>query len=89
MVRRGLFTEAPLCHLYHRQGTGLISRESHDINDGLVLGIGLEVGATLTARPMGDRQLVLRALDLDETRLCELDALSPIEAGFGRNAALG
>ena len=53
-----------------------------DYNDGLVLGIGLEVGATVTARPTGDRQLVLRALDLDETRLGELDALSPAEAGF-------
>jgi len=60
-----------------------------DYNDGLVLGIGLEVGATVTARPTGDRQLVLRALDLDEMRLCELDALSPVEAGSWANYAMG
>jgi galactokinase len=60
-----------------------------DYNDGLVLGIGLEVGATVTARPTGDRQLVLRALDLDETRLGELDALSPAEAGSWANYAIG
>lgn len=40
-----------------------------DYNDGLVLGIGLEVGATVEARPTGERQLVLRAVDSDEMRL--------------------
>jgi galactokinase len=60
-----------------------------DYNDGLVLGIGLEVGATVMARSAGDRQLVLRALDLDETRICELDALSPVEAGSWANYVLG
>ncbi|MFM8658142.1 MAG: galactokinase [Chthoniobacterales bacterium] len=60
-----------------------------DYNDGLVLGIGLEVASTVTARPIGGRQLVLRALDLDETRLCELDALSPVDAGSWANYAIG
>ena len=60
-----------------------------DYNDGLVLGIGLEVGATVTALPAGDRQLVLRALDLEETRLCELDSLSPVEAGSWANYVIG
>ena len=60
-----------------------------DYNDGLVLGIGLEVGATVTVQPACDRQLVLRALDLDETRHCELDALSPAEAGSWANYAIG
>jgi len=60
-----------------------------DYNDGLVLGIGLEVGATVTARPADERQLVLRALDLGETRYCELQALSPVEAGSWANYAIG
>ena len=60
-----------------------------DYNDGLVLGIGLEVGATVTVQPAGDRQLVLRATDLDEARICELDALSPIETGSWANYAIG
>jgi galactokinase len=60
-----------------------------DYNDGLVLGIGLEVGATVTARPTGDRRLVLRATDLRETRTFRLDALSPVEAGSWANYAIG
>jgi galactokinase len=60
-----------------------------DYNDGLVLGIGLEVCATVTARPTNDRQLVLRALDLEETRACELDASSPVEAGSWANYVIG
>lgn len=60
-----------------------------DYNDGLVLGIGLEVGATVTVQPACDRQLVLRALDLDETRLGELNALSPAEPGSWANYAIG
>jgi galactokinase len=60
-----------------------------DYNDGLVLGIGLEVGATVTVQPAGGWQLVLRALDLDETRICELDALSPVEAGSWANYVIG
>lgn len=52
-----------------------------DYNDGLVLGIGLEVGASVTARFTGDRQLVLRAADFGEVRTCDLGALSPAEAG--------
>lgn len=60
-----------------------------DYNDGMVLGIGLEVGATVTARPAVDRQLVLRASDLEEARFCHLDALSPVEAGSWANYAIG
>lgn len=60
-----------------------------DYNDGLVLGIGLEVGATVTARPCGSRQLVLRAADLGDSRSCDLDALRPVEAGSWANYAIG
>jgi galactokinase len=60
-----------------------------DYNDGLVLGIGLAVGATVRARPTGDQQLVLRAMDLEETRTCQLDALSPLESGSWANYVIG
>lgn len=60
-----------------------------DYNDGLVLGLGLGVGATVVAQPTGDRQLVLRAMDLNETRICQLDALAPVEAGSWANYAIG
>jgi galactokinase len=60
-----------------------------DYNDGLVLGIGLDVGAMVAVQPTADRQLILRAMDLDETRLCELDALSPQEAGSWTNYVIG
>jgi galactokinase len=60
-----------------------------DYNDGLVLGIGLEVGATVSAHLTGGRQLVLRAADLGETLTCELDALRPVEAGSWANYAIG
>jgi galactokinase len=60
-----------------------------DYNDGLVLGIGLEVGASVTARFTGDRQLVLRAADFGEVRTCDLGALSPAEAGSWANYAIG
>ena len=60
-----------------------------DYNDGLVLGIGLEVGTTVTARPAVERQLVLRAFDLDEARFRHLDALSPVEAGSWANYVIG
>lgn len=60
-----------------------------DYNNGLVLGIGLEVGATVSARRTDDRRLSLRALDLDEALTCELDALAPLENGAWANYALG
>ena len=60
-----------------------------DYNDGLVLGIGLEVGATVVARTIAGRQLVLRAEDLGEEVACGLDALSPVEAGSWANYAIG
>jgi galactokinase len=60
-----------------------------DYNDGLVLGIGLEVGASVTARFTGDRQLVLRAADFGEVRTCDLGTLSPVEAGSWANYAIG
>jgi galactokinase len=60
-----------------------------DYNDGLVLGIGLEVGATVAARFTGDRQLVLRAADFGEVRTCDLGALSPVEGGSWANYAIG
>ena len=60
-----------------------------DYNDGLVIGIGLEVGATVTARSAGDRQLVLRALDLGESLTLGLHALRPVETGSWANYAIG
>ncbi len=60
-----------------------------DYNDGLVLGIGLEVGATVRVRSVEERQLCLRAEDLDEERVCDLDSLRPVEAGSWANYAIG
>ena len=60
-----------------------------DYNDGLVLGIGLEVGATVTARPAGDGQLVLRAVDLGDSLTLGLDALRPVETGSWANYPIG
>ena len=60
-----------------------------DYNDGLVLGIGLEVGATVRVRSVDKRQLCLRAEDLDEERVCDLDSLRPLEAGSWANYAIG
>lgn len=60
-----------------------------DYNDGLVLGIGLEVGATVTAQTTNDRQLVLRAEDLGEECVCDLDALRPVKAGSWANYVFG
>jgi len=60
-----------------------------DYNDGLVLGIGLEVGATVTARPIAGQQLVLRAEDLGEEVACDLDTLRPVGAGSWANYAIG
>ncbi len=60
-----------------------------DYNDGLVLGIGLDVGATVNARPVEDRRLILRAENLAEECVCDLDALRPVEAGSWANYAIG
>ncbi|MBU3666598.1 MAG: hypothetical protein FGM15_12090 [Chthoniobacterales bacterium] len=56
-----------------------------DYNDGLVLGVGLEVGATVTAWLTGDRQLLLRPEDLGEERTAKLDALRLVEASSWAN----
>jgi galactokinase len=60
-----------------------------DYNDGVVLGIGLQVGATVTVQAAGDRRLVLRAEDLDEELACDLDGLRAVEAGSWANYAIG
>lgn len=60
-----------------------------DYNDGLVLGIGLELGATVTARHNGSGQLTQWAADLDERHSCDLDALGPVEPGSWANYAIG
>lgn len=60
-----------------------------DYNEGLVLGIGLGVGATVTARPRSDRRLVLHAVDLGETCECPLDELRPLQAGSWANYVIG
>ncbi len=60
-----------------------------DYNDGLVLGVGLEVGATVTVQPAPDGQLVLRAEHLGEEMACGLDALRPVGQGAWANYVLG
>lgn len=60
-----------------------------DYNDGLVLGIGLEVGATVTVQPTAERHLILHAEDLGETHTCNLDALCPVEPGSWVNYVIG
>jgi galactokinase len=60
-----------------------------DYNDGLVLGIGLEVGATVTVQAAGDRRLVLRSEDLGEELACDLDALRAVGTGSWANYAIG
>ncbi len=60
-----------------------------DYNDGLVLGIGLEVGTTVTARCASGRRLILRAEDLSEECVCDLDALRPLESGLWANYPVG
>lgn len=60
-----------------------------DYNDGLVLGIGLEVGATVKASPRADNRLHLSAADLGETAEAPLDALRPAAEGSWANYAFG
>lgn len=60
-----------------------------DYNDGLVLGIGLEVGATVKARTITGRRLVLIAEDLGEECTCDLDALRPVGRASWANYAIG
>lgn len=60
-----------------------------DYNHGLVLGVGLEVGATVTARPAPDGQLALRAEDLGEEMTSGLDPLRPVGQGAWANYAFG
>lgn len=60
-----------------------------DYNDGLVLGIGLEVGTTVTARLLPGRELILHAEDLGESRRGELDDLQPVEPGSWANYVIG
>jgi len=58
-------------------------------HDGLVLGIGLEVGAIVTAHATGGRQLVLRAGDLGEEEVCDLGDLQAIGTSSRANYAIG
>ncbi len=60
-----------------------------DYNDGLVLGLGLEMGTTVMAKKIEDHQLVMRAKDLDEARVADLDNLQPVEAGSWANYVIG
>lgn len=60
-----------------------------DYNAGLVLGVGLDVGASVTACPRPDRRLVIHAVELDETCECPLDALQPLEPGSWANYVIG
>lgn len=60
-----------------------------DYNEGLVLGLGLEVGATVRARRGVHRLLRIRAADLGETREIPLDDLRPREPGSWVNYVIG
>lgn len=60
-----------------------------DYNDGLVLGLGLDVGATVCARPRGDRKLGLHAADLGECHEASLDDLTPVRTPAWANYVLG
>jgi len=60
-----------------------------DYNDGLVLGLGLEVGATVRAVPRADNRLHLFAVDLNETAEAPLDELRPVAEGSWANYAFG
>ncbi|MBU3665579.1 MAG: galactokinase [Chthoniobacterales bacterium] len=60
-----------------------------DYNDGLVLGIGLDVGATVRARVCRDHLLRLHAADLGESHGCSLDNLQPAGEGSWANYAIG
>ena len=58
-------------------------------NDGLVLGIGLEVGAIVTVHATGGRQLVLRAEDLGQEVVCDLGDLRLVGTSSRANYAIG
>lgn len=60
-----------------------------DYNDGLVLGIGLEVGTTVTAQTATDRRLTMRAEDLGEECTSDLDSLRPVKAASWANYPIG
>ena len=53
-----------------------------DYNDGVVLGIGLDVGTTVHAAKRADRMLRMEARDLGESCEVSLEALHPLAAGW-------
>jgi galactokinase len=60
-----------------------------DYNDGLVLGLGLEVGATVTAQRLSEPLLRMKAVDLGETCEAALDELRPQAPGAWSNYVIG
>ena len=60
-----------------------------DYNNGLVIGIGLEVGASVTARALSGNRLVVHASDLGETSESDLADLRPGEPGSWANYVIG
>lgn len=60
-----------------------------DYNDGLVLGLGLEVGATVSAEELAEPVLRMSAVDLGETCEVALDALVPQALGAWSNYVIG
>lgn len=60
-----------------------------DYNDGLVLGLGLDVGTTVRGTVRDDGRLRLHAADLDEHHEAMLASLSPVTAGSWANYVLG
>lgn len=60
-----------------------------DYNDGLVLGLGLEVGATVTAQRLAEPVLRMTAVDLGETCEVALDGLVPQAPGAWSNYVIG
>jgi galactokinase len=60
-----------------------------DYNDGLVLGIGLDVGTTVEATERDDAMLSLRADDLAATARAPLDNLQPVASESWANYVFG
>lgn len=60
-----------------------------DYNDGLVLGLGLNVGATVRARPRADSLLRLSAADLGRQCEVSIDTLNPVVEEPWANYFLG
>ncbi|MEY4300058.1 MAG: Galactokinase [Verrucomicrobiota bacterium] len=60
-----------------------------DYNDGLVLGIGLDVGTVVRATKRPDRVLRMEAQDLGQSFEVSIEALHPVASGSWANYVIG